>query len=87
MSDQKLLYVTVRSRQGLVFEGELQTLSSYNKIGLFDVLSQHANFISMIKDRLILTKKDGKKMEISMDSGVIMVQENKVEVYLGVGKI
>jgi len=85
--NQNLVHVTVRSRQGLVFDGKVTAISSYNKIGLFDVLAKHANFVSMIKDRLILRKTDGKRLDISLETGVIMVQENNVQVFLGVGKI
>jgi len=81
------IFATVRNRQGMVFEGELKSVSSFNRLGKFDVLAQHANFISLIKDRVILGKNDGKKMEIPCQSGVMMVEENRVEVYLGVGKI
>ena len=81
------LNVSIRSRQGLVFEGQVQTVSSYNRIGLFDVLPRHANFVSMIKDKVILVKPDKKRLEITLDTGVMMVQENNVQIFLGVGKI
>ena len=87
MSEQNLIFATVRNRQGLVFEGELKSITSFNKLGRFDILAQHANFITLIKDRVILGKKDGKSMEIPFQTGVLEVEENKVEVFLGVGKI
>jgi len=86
MSDN-LIFGTIRNRQGLVFEGELKSVTSFNKLGKFDVLALHANFITLIKDRIVLGKKDGKLMEIPFQTGVMMVEENKVEVFLGVGKI
>ncbi len=87
MSDVNTIFVTVRNRQGLVFEGELKSVTSFNKLGRFDVLAMHENFITLIKDRLILGKKDGKTMEIPFTTGVLGVEGNKVEVFLGVGKI
>ena len=87
MADQNTIFVTVRNRQGLAFEGEIKSVTSFNKLGRFDVLAQHANFITLIKDRVMLGKKDGKFMEIPFSTGVMMVEGNKVEVFLGVGKL
>ncbi len=81
------LYVTVRSRRGLTFEGELTAVSSYNQMGRFDILPEHTNFVSMISKRLILHKADGKKEELNVEKGVIMVEQNRVQVFIGVGDI
>ena len=79
------LYVTVRSRKGLIYEGELSAISSFNQVGRFDVLPQHANFVSMITKSVILHKPDGKQEEINVDKGVIMVERNRVQLFIGVG--
>lgn len=81
------LYVTVRSRRGLTFEGELSAVSSYNQMGRFDILPEHINFVSMISKRLILHKADGKKEELNVEKGVLMVESNRVQVFIGVGDI
>ncbi|OGD09805.1 hypothetical protein A2397_00470 [Candidatus Amesbacteria bacterium RIFOXYB1_FULL_44_23] len=80
------LQVEVRSRQGLMFEGELFALSSFNKTGPFDVLPTHTNFITMIKDKLTLRRQDGRTEEINVADGVMMVEGNKVKVFLGITK-
>ena len=82
-----LLKVQVRSRQGLVFEGDLFAVSSYNSAGLFDVLPQHTNFISLIKRKVTLRRGDGRTDEIALENGVIMVENNRVVVFLGVAKV
>ncbi len=87
MSDIDTINVIVRSRQGVVFEGELAAITSYNQVGIFDVLPEHSNFVSMISRKVILRKKDGKNEEINVEKGVIMVQQNKVQVFIGVGNI
>jgi F0F1-type ATP synthase epsilon subunit len=82
-----MLQVQVRSRQGLVFEGDLYAVSSYNTAGLFDVLPQHTNFISMIQKKVILRQMDGRTDEIGVENGVMMVENNRVMVFLGVAKV
>ncbi|HBC72535.1 MAG: hypothetical protein UX91_C0003G0084 [Candidatus Amesbacteria bacterium GW2011_GWB1_47_19] len=85
--NDNLLKVTVRSRQGLVFEGPLAAVTSYNTKGVFDILPLHTNFVSMIFKKVILLKADGKKEEINVSNGVVIVENNQVKVFLGVGKI
>lgn len=81
------LKVTVRSRQGVVFEGELAAVSSVNKSGPFDVLPGHSNFVCMISKKLILRGIDNKTQEINVENGVLMVEKNMVKVFLGINKI
>jgi F0F1-type ATP synthase epsilon subunit len=79
--------VEVRSRQGLVFSGDLVAVSSFNLTGPFDVLAEHTNFVSMIKKKLVLHRSDGRSEEINVDNGVIIVENNSVKVFIGVGKM
>ena len=73
------------SREGLVFEGEVSSITSYNEKGKFDVLAQHANFISLIKKGLSIKEiESSQEREISFDNALIRVKENFVEVYLGI---
>jgi len=83
----KTLKVSVRSRQGLVFDGDLKAVSSVNKMGPFDILPEHANFVTVISKKVTLHKLDGQQQEIPLNNGVILVENNEVKVFLGVSKI
>lgn len=83
----KSIRVEVRGRQGLVFSGELYAVSSFNTTGPFDILPDHANFVSMISRKVVLRRADGKVDEINVDNGVIVVEENNVKIFLGVSKM
>ncbi|MBU0569241.1 hypothetical protein KKB40_00475 [Patescibacteria group bacterium] len=82
-SEQKF-HLKVHSRQGIVFEGEVDSLTSFNEDGKFDILAQHANFISLIKKSLTIVDATGKSREIEVDNALLRMRENQVEVYLGV---
>lgn len=84
MSDQKQLAiaVTVRSREKIVFEGEAIAFTSVNQKGIFDVLPQHENFISIVRDVVVIHQEEGKREEFKVERGVMKVKENKVHVYL-----
>lgn len=85
MSDEKIL-VTIRSRDKTLFKEEVRAVSSYNERGLFDILPEHSNFISLIKDSIILHKGVSEKQEMKIDNGVVRVFKNEIKIFLGLLK-
>lgn len=79
------LFVTVRTRQNVLFEGEAKALTSYNERGVFDILPAHANFITLVTQALIIYTREGVKREFPIEKGILEVEEDKVVIYLGVG--
>jgi len=66
------------------FRGEAEAVSSQNRLGKFDILPEHANFITLIFGSLIIhTFPDKKKLAYQFERGVLEVSENKVNVFLG----
>jgi len=78
-------HLIVVSREGIVFEGDTESITSYNEKGKFDVLAEHANFISLVKKSLtIRLRGEDIDRELDFDNALMRVRQNKVEVYLGV---
>ena len=77
-------HLLVRSREGVVFRGDVDSITSFNDAGEFDVLAEHANFISLIQKGLIIRDMEGNIRKIDLSSALVRVRENFVEVYLGV---
>ena len=75
-------HVNIKTKQGLVYDGDITALSSFNDLGLFDILPEHENFISIIKNKIILYKNKSQK-EIKIETGVLKVKDNYVNIYLG----
>ena len=82
--DESKFHLKVASREGIMYEGDVISITSYNELGVFDVLSQHANFISLINKGLIIRDIENKEKEIKFDNALMKNFENKVEVYVGV---
>lgn len=82
-SKQKLI-LTVHTRRGVIFEQEVESITSYNDTGRFDVLLQHAQFISLIKNKVVARLLDGRDQQIPVDNAIMRVKGEKVEVYLGI---
>lgn len=77
-------HLLVRSREGIVYRGNVDSITSYNDEGEFDVLAEHANFISLVQKRLVIRDMQGQIRKIDVSSALMRVRENIVEVYLGV---
>ena len=84
MAENIIFNVLVKSREGVVFQGSVESISSINEKGKFDVLAQHANYISLIEKEITIIDLEGKIKRIPLTNGLIRVRENNVEVYLGV---
>lgn len=76
--------LTILSREGNVFDGDVASITSFNDKGKFDVLAQHANFISLIKNSVIIIDLQGKKNEIQITNALMKVHQNNVKIYLGI---
>lgn len=80
----KNITVIVKSRKKTFYDGEAKAVSSNNETGEFDILPHHANFITMIKDFVKVTKPDSAEEEYEVKKGVMRVFEDHVDVYLTV---
>lgn len=81
---QGLITVTVKSREKTLFQGKVSTLSSTNQKGVFDILPLHANFITLVNQKVTMKTEDGKTQEIVVNNGILRFSENAVEIFLGV---
>lgn len=79
-----LLPLIIRDRTGVLFEGDVDAVSSVNGTGPFDVLPLHTNFISIITGAVELRLKGQMIKRIALEKGVLAVREGRAEVYLGI---
>lgn len=91
LTHQKIIYIRIKTPEAILFEGEAEALTSINERGVFDVLPYHTNFISVIREYIIIHQK-GKDLpagrqasnmkKLDIQNGVIRVYENKVQIFL-----
>jgi len=65
------------------FRGEAAAITAENKVGKFDILPEHTNFISLISNKLTVHKLDKKEVDYTFKRGVLEVSENLVRIFLG----
>jgi len=87
MADQ-LLRVRIVSPKEDVFSGEATSVSSVNSVGAFDILPQHAKFVTLVENKPIILRLPNKeKKEFNFSLAIIHVYEDKVDIYIEPGEI
>ncbi len=85
------LHVRIISPQQLILDTDAQSVSSKNVQGNFDILPQHANFITLIENSPIVVRQAGpasptqrgeqKPIVFKFPLAIIITRENKVDIY------
>lgn len=81
-NDISSLTVVVKNKENILYSGNAYALTSINDRGIFDILPQHENFISLIKEKITIHPTPFTNQEILIENGIVRVQENKVYVYV-----
>lgn len=66
------------------YEGQAVSVSSENQIGPFDILPEHANFVSQVFNSLRIVTENSQEIRYQFSRGVMEVSENQVRIFLGV---
>lgn len=66
------------------YRGVVAAITSKNKMGEFDILPEHTNFITLIFNKLIIYTEEKKKIEYEFKRGVLEVNDNLVKIFLGI---
>lgn len=84
LNPNTLLTVTIKDPERTAFEGQATAVSSSNTNGPFDILPYHANFITLIREVVVIHQPDGKEVKIPLQQGIMKIYEDKVHVLIGI---
>lgn len=84
MSNPTFIDVKIMDRENVLFDGQVDRISSFNEIGAFDVYPMHANFISILGKQLTLYNKHEKVKELKFEQAVMKVKKDVVYIFLGI---
>lgn len=76
-----VLSVQVFTPKGVVWEGEAQAISSVNSQGPFDLLPEHAHFISLIEHHPITVVTASGDQTFTFETAVIRLIDDRVTIY------
>ena len=77
------LHVFVMTGDSVVYDDTATSVSSRNEKGRFDILPMHTNFISIVKEFVLIQINAEDKKEIDIKNGIMRVYENNVQVFVG----
>lgn len=77
-------FLSIRNSEARLFRGPIKSLTSNNDTGRFDILPMHANFVSLIKDFLLIRELSGKETKFDIGVGLLRFFHNKADVYIGI---
>ncbi|OGE43734.1 hypothetical protein A3A45_03015 [Candidatus Daviesbacteria bacterium RIFCSPLOWO2_01_FULL_36_8] len=76
------LHVRILSPQALLLDTQATSVSSTNVQGPFDILPEHANFITMVENSPIIIRSPGQKQTTyTFSMAIIYTMENQVNIY------
>jgi F0F1-type ATP synthase epsilon subunit len=80
-----ILHVSIVNQDEQVWDGEAESVSSENSAGNFDILPQHANFVSIIKNKPITIQTVGSGSKtVLYKNAVIVVKDNVVKIFIDI---
>lgn len=84
MDSKQVIQVKVSDKQKTIFQGEAYAVSSINEMGAFDILWEHANYVTNINTFLDIYIDPNNKKHFEIGSGILRAKLNSVEVFLGI---
>lgn len=76
-----MLSVEVFSPKEVLWEGEAQSVSSVNSQGPFDLLPEHAHFISLVVKQPITVVTNTETKTFSFETAVVRLLDDKVTIF------
>jgi F0F1-type ATP synthase epsilon subunit len=79
-----IIKLKIRDAENIVFDGEVDRISSFNEVGRFDIYPMHANFISIIRQELTLYRNGQKIKQIKIEQAILKVKKDVASIFLGI---
>lgn len=75
--------VSIKNKKEQLFLGDASSVTSKNDRGVFDILPYHVNFITLIKDFIVIDRNLPSEKRYEMETGVLYTVMNRIEIYVG----
>jgi len=78
--------VKISSPDEIIWEGEAKSLSSQNSAGAFDILPEHANFVTIINEGapIKISRADGENRIFTFKTAVVSIVDGFVNIYVDI---
>jgi F0F1-type ATP synthase epsilon subunit len=80
-----VMHVKIYAPFKVYYDGQATSISASNRVGPFDILANHHNFISLLEPGPVTVRVEGKDdFSMNITRGVIHVKADEVRVFLDV---
>lgn len=77
------LFLKILSKEAIVYEGVISSLSSMNEVGKFDVLERHTNFVTVVEREIVAREPGGGTRSFPLSEAALMsVRNGQIHVFL-----
>ena len=84
-TDAKVMHVKIYAPFKVYYDAPATSVTATNRVGPFDVLQGHHNFISLLLPGDVVVRTDGKDdFKMQVNRGFIHVKADEVKVFLDV---
>jgi len=80
--DPSSLTVIARAPFHIYYEGPAQAVTATNKVGVFDILPDHADFFSVLNPGEIVIETKDSPVVFNIRNGIITVRDNEVLLFV-----
>lgn len=84
-SKRSTIHLRIIAPTSIVFEGDVDSVSAANQVGPFDVLPGHANLFTLLTGGPVVIRQNSDRQVLSVQKGIMKVQDDRVTVYANVG--
>lgn len=77
------LTLTVRTRDSLLYEGKVRSLTAHNDYGRFDILPGHSNYISLVDGLISFVTDAGLDRNLRVQNALLTASANKISIFIG----
>lgn len=81
---QDFIVAKVITPDKILFQGNALAISSKNQKGDFDIIPDHANFITVVMEKLVIVAADGSQKEYNFSTGIIHLYQGIAQIYLDI---
>ena len=75
------LNIQIHSPEETIWQGEADAVSSTNSLGEFDILPEHANFITIVENKPILIHQGKEALTFNFYYSVIHSEKDRVRIF------
>lgn len=79
------LNVRIDSPEKVIWEGKATSVSSVNSEGNFDILPEHASFITFVENKPVIVREEKKELgRYTFERAILYVHNNVVTIYTNI---